>query len=215
MFYASSTRPFWSALITLVVDHQDPRAADQLEALAKRYAGVLHASYLDLSATITWFQNQLRNAATQLRVRIPEPLVLDAGTQKACEKIAAALDIEDELLAAIYADPHDDNARAVYADLLQQRGDPRGEFIALQLANRDEARAAELLRAHVDAWLGVLAPYVVVHRCKFERGFPYDVTLNGVDVDPIAKHPAWSTVRRIDGDQRSKIASPSTDTAGE
>jgi uncharacterized protein (TIGR02996 family) len=215
MFYASSTRPFWSALITLVVDHQDPRAADQLDALAKRYTNVLHASYLDLSATVTWFQNQLRNAATQLRTRVPAPLVLDAGTQKACEKIAATLDVEDGLLAAIYADPHDDHARAVYADLLQQRGDSRGEFIALQLANRDEARAAELLRTHADAWLGVLAPYVVVHRCKFERGFPYDVTLNGVDVDPIAKHPAWSTVRRIDGDQRSKIASPSTDTAGE
>ena len=39
-----------------------------------------------------------------------------------------------ELLAAIIADPDNRAARQVYADLLQQEGDPRGEFIATQLA---------------------------------------------------------------------------------
>ncbi len=40
----------------------------------------------------------------------------------------------DELLAAIIAEPGNRTARQVYADLLQQEGDPRGEFIATQLA---------------------------------------------------------------------------------
>jgi len=38
------------------------------------------------------------------------------------------------LLAAIHADPEDSAARAVYADWLIERGNPRGERIALQLS---------------------------------------------------------------------------------
>jgi uncharacterized protein (TIGR02996 family) len=188
IFHASSTKSFWSALLGLVVDHQDPRAAVACEELATRFHLVGSGN---VSSMIAWFKAQLRATAAQLRARVPDPLVLDAATEKACEKIAAPLAVEDELLAAIYADPDDDHPRAVYADLLQQRGDPRGELIALQLAGKD---ASELLRTHADTWLGVLAPYVVVEECTFERGFPSVVTLNGLDLDPIAKDPAWSTV---------------------
>lgn len=197
-FYASSTKPFWLALIGLVVDHQDPRAADACDKAAADFR-LFVSKYQNLSSAIAWFKSQLRDAAMLLRARVPEPLVLDAATQKACEKIAAALDVEDELLAAIYADPDDDHPRAVYADLLQQRGDPRGEFIALQLAGKD---GTDLLRTHADAWLGVLAPYVVVEKCTFERGFPSQVTLNGIAFDLAAKHPAWSTVVRFEGPKK-------------
>src|SRR5688572_3877052 len=38
----------------------------------------------------------------------------------------------DELFAAVYADPADTSLRLVLADALQEKGDPRGEFIALQ-----------------------------------------------------------------------------------
>jgi uncharacterized protein (TIGR02996 family) len=38
-----------------------------------------------------------------------------------------------DLLAAVLAAPDDDAPRQVYADWLMERGDPRGEFIALQL----------------------------------------------------------------------------------
>ena len=49
---------------------------------------------------------------------------------------------ETELLAEIYAAPDDDAPRLVYADWLQERGDPRGEFIALQLERaRGKARS--------------------------------------------------------------------------
>ncbi|HWO17506.1 MAG TPA: TIGR02996 domain-containing protein [Kofleriaceae bacterium] len=40
----------------------------------------------------------------------------------------------DGLLAAILADPDHDDARRIYADLLAQQGDPRGEFILVELA---------------------------------------------------------------------------------
>lgn len=65
------------------------------------------------------------------------------------------------LLAAIYADPSDRAARLVYADALLEKGDPRGEFIHLQLARADDAppteREAELLHRYGNVWLGRLA----------------------------------------------------------
>jgi uncharacterized protein (TIGR02996 family) len=45
------------------------------------------------------------------------------------------------LIAAIQAEPDDDRVRMVYADVLQQQGDPRGELIAVQV-QLAQARAA-------------------------------------------------------------------------
>ena len=70
---------------------------------------------------------------------------------------------------AILADPNDRAAFAAYADLLMEAGDPRGEFVRVQLALEDESlgkkerdklkkREKELLAAHEREWLGELAP---------------------------------------------------------
>jgi uncharacterized protein (TIGR02996 family) len=62
--------------------------------------------------------------------------------------------MEEELLAQMTAAPDDPAAFLVYADLLQQRGDPRGRLIAVQLARAAadapalEAEEAALLAAH-------------------------------------------------------------------
>jgi uncharacterized protein (TIGR02996 family) len=79
----------------------------------------------------------------------------------------------EELLAAIYADPEDDGARLVYADWLQERGDPHGEFITLQTRPPDELtckRALHLLRLHKYDWLGPDLSEVL-YNVEFERGF--------------------------------------------
>lgn len=66
---------------------------------------------------------------------------------------------EPSLLAAIAADPVDDGPRAVYADWLQQLGDPRGELIAVQCALARgrtpelAARERALLDQHEAEWL--------------------------------------------------------------
>lgn len=64
------------------------------------------------------------------------------------------------MLAAIEAAPDEDGPRLVYADWLQQRGDPRGEFIALQLAGKRTTRAN---------LTGI--PWSSNERTIFERGF--------------------------------------------
>jgi uncharacterized protein (TIGR02996 family) len=81
------------------------------------------------------------------------------------------------LLAAVRADPADDAPRLVYADWLDEHGQPeRAEFIRVQceLARRDDPalrrREAELVAAHHDNLAGPLAaPHL---RFRFERGFP-------------------------------------------
>jgi uncharacterized protein (TIGR02996 family) len=66
-------------------------------------------------------------------------------------------------LRAIFDEPDDDVHRLVYADWLDEHGDPRGEFIRAQVRvaalpqgdprrAEPEARAGELLRRHHDAW---------------------------------------------------------------
>lgn len=70
----------------------------------------------------------------------------------------------EALLKEVLANPEDDRPRLVYADHLQQRGDPRGEFITLQCAHaklpqgdpRAEplaARAEALLEKHKRDWV--------------------------------------------------------------
>jgi uncharacterized protein (TIGR02996 family) len=62
-----------------------------------------------------------------------------------------------ELEAVIAADPDNPAHYAVLGDWLQSRGDPRGQLIALELA--DDKAARKFLGKHLDEFLGPLAPY--------------------------------------------------------
>ena len=66
----------------------------------------------------------------------------------------------DQLFAECLAKPDDDAPRAVLADALLEREDPRGELIALQLrpelGEAETKRVAALLRKHEKQWLGEL-----------------------------------------------------------
>jgi uncharacterized protein (TIGR02996 family) len=90
---------------------------------------------------------------------------------------------------AIVSAPDDDTPRLIYADWLQDRDDPRGEFIRLQCQlarikyngrpnkRRDQLqeRVNELLAEYGKMWL---APLQMRHwRFHFERGFPIPQSL--------------------------------------
>lgn len=53
---------------------------------------------------------------------------------------------EATFLAAILADPQDDGPRLAYADWLMERGDPRGEFVKVQIEIAGMECAKEWLR---------------------------------------------------------------------
>jgi uncharacterized protein (TIGR02996 family) len=88
---------------------------------------------------------------------------------------------EDGLLAAIWAEPHDDTPRLVYADWLDENGQsPRAEFIRVQieLARRDPwddhaveltAREGALSDLHAAEWKAKLPQRW--HSSPFHRGF--------------------------------------------
>jgi uncharacterized protein (TIGR02996 family) len=95
--------------------------------------------------------------------------------------------------------PDDDGARLIYADWLDDHGEPqRAEFIRLQCGpGRDDPavahRAEELLRAHRAEWE---APFQVVGaEVHFRRGFPYflKVGLRRLAEDPalLGLAPEW------------------------
>src|SRR5512138_844127 len=108
-------------------------------------------------------------------------------------------DVEPQLLAQIAERPRDEQARRVYADRLLDRGDPRGELIALQLAHADPDRVAALLREHAQAWVAPLGPYVDARACTFDGGFLSEVALRdaGASFAAVLGHPVWATVRAL------------------
>lgn len=110
-------------------------------------------------------------------------------------------DIE-QLYSAVFAATADDGPRLVLADALQERGDPRGEFISLQLqrprAQRSERRMEKLLERHRADFLRGLASAISrpdPHQ-RWERGFLSEASavLRGDLIDT----PDWATVRRLD-----------------
>jgi uncharacterized protein (TIGR02996 family) len=84
-----------------------------------------------------------------------------AAAKAATAAIAAGDKRNKDLEAAIIADPSNRDAYAVYGDWLQEQGDPRGELIALHLANRDKA-AQQLIAKHKEYFLGPLAEHETV-----------------------------------------------------
>lgn len=108
----------------------------------------------------------------------------------------------DALFAEVWANPVDLGARSVLADALQLAGDPRGDFIALQLvANGDPqiARKAEALLAHHgDAWTGPL-PGVEPSTRRFERGFLVAASTAASEalLHRSVDRPEWRTVEEL------------------
>ena len=107
--------------------------------------------------------------------------------------------------------PDDLGYRAVFADWLSEKGDPRGEFITLQLAaGRGPLSAAAarrmgaLLKAHQGTWLRTIARALPVGQkagdcadVRFENGFLTDVELNLGNFVPKPGDPVLRTVRRL------------------
>jgi uncharacterized protein (TIGR02996 family) len=121
----------------------------------------------------------------------------------------------EALFAAVFARPAEDGPRLVLADRLQELGDPRGEFISLQLqsprAQRSERRMQKLLDRHRTAFLRRLHAVVMPDAAqRWERGFLTEasVVLHGEQVDA----PDWATLKKLEvlfsGTPPLELASP-------
>ncbi len=100
--------------------------------------------------------------------------------------------LKESLEAALVENPNDLASHMAYADYLSEEGDPRGEFIRVQLQLEDPSRRPaeraklrqreqQLLKTHGKTWLGELAPYLLRKTrmpgaefrglCRFARGW--------------------------------------------
>lgn len=99
---------------------------------------------------------------------------------------SSAEQLAARLLDAVFANPADDAARAVYADHLSGLGQPRGEFIALQLqqalrpSRAAQTRINQLLRTHSQAFARPLVSTQHQHT-GFQRGFVDTIKVLRVD----------------------------------
>ncbi|MDX2011011.1 MAG: TIGR02996 domain-containing protein [Myxococcaceae bacterium] len=189
---------------------EDPNHTSVPVVLGRRHEGGVALDFvgralrpwLDLPTTglPTWFLQE--EASTPL-----EPVVVTPRPRD-----------EAPFRDAIAAAPFDDGPRLVFADWLQQRGDPLGEFISLSLARpRSEAasmRRRALVQEHAEAWLGELVSCVSPGSADFSRGL-----LTGASVcfdertEALASSPAWATVEHLDFAEMSRVTFSTAMTA--
>jgi uncharacterized protein (TIGR02996 family) len=199
----------WTPVFELLVDCGDSRVVTRAAKFPAAWEA--HLEYhrrTDRKAAVA----RITKAVQQLAAAMPRPApelpsvararVAEIGKLAAAPSATASTDqaTEAALLAAVRAAPDDDGPRAIYGDWLQERGDPRGEFIALQLAKQRRSewgRADDLHEQHRERWLGSLASYVTSRTLtRFERGFLASAELDDVRPPP---DPAWATVHTIRG----------------
>ncbi|MCB9679007.1 MAG: hypothetical protein H6737_28155 [Alphaproteobacteria bacterium] len=180
--------PMHAALTRVARRIRDSRLADAFEAIG--------ASRWTMGAAYTQVANESRLVAIRA---MPEAIRTEIAG------LASRRPDLDELWEAVYAQPDDTARLLVLADALQAVGDPRGELVALQVAEAEgqatpavRKRIRELLAAHIDTWTGPL-PGVRRASRTFERGL-----LVSVELDPTTRTlgasfdtPAWRTLRRL------------------
>ncbi len=126
-----------------------------------------YAPSANIAMSQTWARRPHENS---VRLPVEAPPVVHGSTA----------DLHNAILEA----PDDLHLRRVYADALQEQGDPRGEFIAIQLALSETSSAApalrarerELLEAHGRDWLAPFTPDQLT--VEFRRGFAHTVTVH-------------------------------------
>ena len=214
-FKGAASRQFYIEACAQLVAMGDPRF--DADILAARSGDHTTRHYTVARLTGVGSRTALRAflaLAGEVERRRATPL--DADAQVIVDQLAAKIaqvearvDADQQtgarLLAAVHADPRDDGARLVYADYLQRTGDPRGEFIALQLARhgtpaKPSKRERELLKQYGEAWLDGLEPFVLKSGREFRRGFLATCRYCHTRVEP---NPvglgAWATIEELDG----------------
>lgn len=196
---ADSSKPVWRAAFELAAALEDPRWVG--------LADTLPSQWKFRAPMAAWMSAQLKKAVAPLASR--EVPALSEAQRRAVAALHALVPkkkVEPEgrdgaaLLAAVYASPADDAPRRVYADFLLERGDPRGEFITLQLA-KDPASAKlsdKLLAAHGKNWLDGLT---IVKAPRFHRGFLVSAKVTFKTQREAEKYgalPAWATVEELE-----------------
>jgi uncharacterized protein (TIGR02996 family) len=121
-------------------------------------------------------------------------------------------------LAAIVANPANDTPRRDYAARLEERGDPRGELIALQLARVERGETVSERERTLVAQVGsrVLGPLALyLESFALERGFlaRCRVAEGTMIPEALCSDPVWGTVEDIASVDPRVLTSPALTAA--
>lgn len=172
--------PVCALVADALIELADPRVVPRLVLLADRDAGGdVDVLTRGRHATRAWgaLETGSRAPDPELAALVERvPLARPAGTMPRAPtgEIAA-------LWEQIAAHPDELGPRIVLGDALLERGDPRGELIALQCgageragSPEERARAKHRVRQLVEqlwkCWLGPLAPFLHQRGCELRRG---------------------------------------------
>ena len=204
-------RAFWDLVLDRVAACADVRLHDSLPAIrATLTARITPVATRD---HVVSRLDAIAKAIKAPRAASDKDAELERAIAQRLTGAKAKRDAEEQILREIYDDPLADGPRLVYADLLSERGDPRGELIALQFERRDKgldeskkARERWLLKQHMKEWLGGLAPAVSntqsYSATTFERGFVAIADIyNAAEKQlPLTwREPGWATVEELRG----------------
>jgi uncharacterized protein (TIGR02996 family) len=205
-YRGSSTAKVWRRVFDVLVANGDPRLLEALPALDL-------GDVFEQGATRDITQRKLQAGLAKLVTRFPTGAPELEGRARALfDRLGGRTKAQgssvDELFARVLESPDDDGARLVYADALQEAGDPRGELIVLQfqklsrkLTPEEAKHEKKLLHDHFARYFGELAPVVEEERTIFEKGFPVRVCCNLKNETQrklAVGHPLWATVKTVD-----------------
>ncbi len=191
----SPTRAAHAEIAAIFARAPAPSTLAHLDAIERRWPEI--GAYLAA-------RDAIEEALAQRVATAADPALL----AEAMSRTGAGQDVE-ALWVTHHANPSDLDHRAVLGDALQRIHDPRGELIALQLANRDEpaahARVESLIAAHGERWIPVRAN---VSEVRFANGFlvamrvgrPSEALVESFD------RPEWVTVEELVVDTACDLA---------
>ncbi|MFO0599515.1 MAG: TIGR02996 domain-containing protein [Myxococcaceae bacterium] len=189
---SDGSKPAWRQIFKLVEASGDPRYV------------ALKPQFKVRPLMQEWLASAYAKAIAKLPASFP-PEKDAAKWQKALDalpkkKVPAGAKDERALFEAVYANPADDGPRQVLADFLLEKGDPRGEFINLQLHGGDEKREKALLKQHGKTWLEPFGTALGAN-VEWKRGFP----VKGVvkfkaqrDAEKLGALSEWATFEELE-----------------
>jgi uncharacterized protein (TIGR02996 family) len=214
---SSDDRLFWIALYDLLVTHADPRTSAEVIERYRRAERAIDNRHWKAE------RPQARRTRTAYTAAVAAECTLAKQELALVEKCAAGIrsvgataaataregEVTDEALVDQIVRRFDDDApRLVYADLLSERGDARGEYITMAIAHaRGEIKAKGKLDVYVKKQkaqlLGPLAR--LAREVDFERGFPDRIEAGGGGISwddqravtAIVTDLRWATVREL------------------
>jgi uncharacterized protein (TIGR02996 family) len=210
---AGTALPFFKACLEGLVASKDVRAKTGLQSLSTRYKAIIDTSIGEVIAGhCARAAQKLANVEAPTFSSADEARLVELerafqtekrATEQTASDLKRATQSDAELLSAIYANPEDDGPRLVFADLLSERGDERGEFISLQV-HRAAGRGSLELLLREQALLADPKrrakwelPLSGAATCTPRRGFPVDVSLSVTNLKSVVGVPAWATVEAV------------------